>query len=224
MDYRALLTIPLAALALSASGAETLRQPDGWASGAGYRWPDGMTHEAGVAPETEASGQRALTVKSIGKGSSSDIGSIGQFVVGYAGQRVRFTGQVKAAGLDGWGGLVVATGFKLLYLAHVDPDFDKTPPLGGAGCPDWCDVSVVADIPADGPGAVSVGLALAGSGQVWARSLRLEVVGRDVPLSTQRFGVEAAIAARELHQKVQQMLRALPQDRPPMPPQNLSLQ
>ncbi|WP_457391930.1 hypothetical protein [Roseateles sp. P5_E1] len=224
MDYRALLTIPLVALVLTASGAETLRQPDGWTAGATYRWPDGNTHEAGIAPETEASGQRALTVKSIGKGSSSDIGSIGQFVLGYTGQRVRFTGQVKTAGSDDWGGLVVAAGFTPLYGAHLDPNFDKTPPLGAAGCPDWCEVSVVADIPADGPGAVSVGLALAGSGQAWARSLRLEVVGRDMPLSTQRFGVEAAITARELHQKVQQMLRAWPQDRPPTLPQNLSLQ
>ncbi|WP_457421153.1 hypothetical protein [Roseateles sp. P5_E7] len=224
MDYRTLLTVPLAALALSASGADTLRQPDGWASGASYRWPDGNTHEAGVAPESEASGQRALTVRSIGKGSISDIGGIGQFVQGYAGQRVRFTGQVKAAGVDGWGGLVVASGYKLLYLAHLDPDFDKTPPLGAAACPDWCEVSVVADIPADGPGAVSVGLALAGNGQVWARSVRLEKVGRDVPLSTQRFGVEAAVAARELHEKVQQMLRARQQDTAPMQPQNLSLQ
>lgn len=224
MDYRALLTVPLAALALSASGAGTLRQPDGWTSGATYRWPDGETHEAGVAPETEASGQRALTVRSKGKGSFSDIGGIGQFVHGYAGQRVRFTGQVKAAGVDGWGGLVVASGFKLLYLAHLDPDFDKTPPLGAAACPDWCEVSVVADIPAGDGGAVSAGLALAGSGQVWARSLRLEIVGRDVPLSTQRFGAEAAIAARELQQKVQQMLRARTQDAAPMLPQNLSLQ
>lgn len=224
MDYRSLLAVPLAALALSASGADTLRQPNGWSAGATFAWPGGNTHEAGVAPETEPSGQRALTVKSLGKRNANEIGSIGQFVIGYAGKRVRFSGQVRAADLDAWGGLAVASGFKLLYLTPTYPDYDKAPPLGAAGCPEWCEVSVVADIPADAEGAVSVGLALIGSGQVWARNLKLEVVGRDVPLTTQRFGAEAAVATRALQQQVERQMRADADNRPPQPPQNLSLQ
>lgn len=225
MDYRALLTIPLAALALSASGAEKLRQPANWIAGASYAWPSGATHEAGVAPETETSGQRALTVRSIGQRAAHEVGSIGQSVLGYAGQRVRFTAQVKSAAADGWGGIVVASGFQPLFLLPAAPQFDEVPPLGAAGCPDWCEVSVVADIPADdGNGAISVGLALVGSGQVWARGMKLETVGRDVPLTTQRFGVEAAAAFRTWQEAAQKQFREQVRNQPPSPPQNLSLQ
>lgn len=226
MDYRSLLAVPLAALALTANSADKLRVPDGWTFINGYHVPDGETHEAGVAPETESSGQRALTVKSKGKQSSGEISSISQSLVGYAGKRVRLTGQVKAAGIDGWGGLVVKSGFGTLAGAPLERDFDKAPPLGAAGCPDWCEVSVVAEYPADsaGAGVVTVGLALSGSGQVWARSLRLEVVGKDVPLTTLRFGTEKAIAARENHEELQRMVKDRPLSVPTIPPQNLSLQ
>jgi len=225
MDYRALLTIPLAALALSASGAEALRQPSNWGAGASFAWPGGATHEAGVAPETETSGQRALTVRSNGKRATHEVGSIGQFVSGYAGKRVRFSAQVKSAGADGWGGIVVASGYQLLFLSYLAPEFNEVPPLGAAGCADWCEVSVVADIPADaGNGAISVGLALVGSGQVWARGLKLETVGRDVPLTTQRFGVEAAAAFQAMKEAGQKLMREQLRNQPPSPPQNLSLQ
>lgn len=225
MDYRSLLTVPLAALALTAGGAEKLRQPANWMAGASYAWPGGATHEAGVAPETETSGQRALTVRSNGKRAAHEVGSIGQFVSGYAGKRVRFTAQVKTAGLDDWGGIVVASGYQPLFLLPVNPDFDETPPLGAAGCADWCEVSVVADIPAEqGNGSASVGLALVGSGQVWARGMRLETVGSDVPLTTQRFGVKASAAFRTLVEANQKRMREQLRGQPPSPPQNLSLQ
>jgi len=222
MDYRSLLAVPLAALALTANSAGKLRVPDGWTVINGYHVPDGETHEAGVAPETESSGQRALTVKSKGKQGSSEIGSISQSVTGYAGKRVRLTGQVKAAGIDGWGGLVVKSGFGTLAGAPLERDFDKVPPLGAAGCTDWCEVSVVAEYPADsaGAGVLTVGLALSGSGQVWARSLRLEVVGKDVPLTMLRFGMEKAIAARETSKIVQDRALSVP----PTPPKTLSPQ
>ena len=55
MDYRALLAVPLAALALSASGAEKLRVPDGWTAINGNHWPDGFLLAAGpqIRPGTK---------------------------------------------------------------------------------------------------------------------------------------------------------------------------
>lgn len=199
MDYRILLAAPLAAAAVTASGAGTLRQPEGWMATASYAWPQGQTHEAGVAPETEASGQRALTVKALGQRQPTEIGSISQYAFGYAGKRVRLTGQVKTAGTDGWGGLVISQGFNPLPFLAFSEAYATTPPLGAAGCPDWCEVSVVADVPADGEhgGVVNVGLALVGSGQAWARSLRLEPVGADVPVTTEVFAAKAAGQLRE---------------------------
>lgn len=217
MDYRSLLAVPLAALALSASGADTLRQPNGWLAGASFSWPGGKTHEAGVAPESENSGQRALTVKSVGERKPHDIGSISQGLMGYAGKRVRFSAQVMTAGVDRWGGLVVGTDFLPIYLLPTSPDGADA--RGAPGCPGWCDVSVVADIPADSNGVANVGLALVGSGQVWARAFKLEIVGQEVPVTQQRFGTEAAAAFEALVAENQARMRKSP----PTAPQNLSL-
>lgn len=219
MDYRALLAAPLAAVAMTTSSAEALRQPAGWYPGATYTFPGGPTHEAGVAPESEAGGQRALTVKAVGPRKPRDIGSIGQAVGGYAGKRVRFSAQVRAAGTDGWAGLVVGEGFIPLYLQPAMGDGVITPALGAPACPQWCDVSVVAEIPAAGGGFAQVGLALVGNGQVWARGLRLEVVGHDVPLTAHRFAAEQAVAAQAERQA---WVRARAAQR--TPPQNLALE
>lgn len=201
MDYRALLAVPLAALALTANSADKLRVPDGWSALATHDGPDRPTHEAGVAPETERSGQRALTVRALGDAQPDQIGSIGQWVTGYAGKRLRFTAQVKTAAGSGWGGLVVAPNSQPLAFQAYLSRFISAPPLGTAGCADWCEVSVVADIPdlienGNSGNQFPVGLALIGKGQVWARSLRVEAVGTDVPLTTEVFAAKAAEAAR----------------------------
>jgi len=222
MDYRSLFAVPLAALALSASGADKLRQPDGWLVQASYAWPQGLTHEGGVAPETERSGQRALTVKALGSRQPHEIGSVSQYVFGYAGRRIRLTAQVKTAGVDGWAGLVVSQGYTPLPYLPFSPAYATTPPVGAAGCTDWCEVSVVADIPAtpdsEAPGVANVGLALVGNGQAWARSLRVEAVGPDVPLTTEVFASKAAEVARAMTQQAQQMRAAQK-----TPPKNLAL-
>ena len=219
MDYRVLLAAPLAAVAMTASSADALRQPASWFSGASWAWPGGATHEAGVAPETEAAAERALTVKAIGKRTPNDIGTISQLVGGYAGKRVRFSAQVMATGNDGWAGLVVGEGFLPLYLQPGAAEDDvKTPPVGAPGCAQWCDVSVVADIPTDSSGFAAVGVGLVGNGQVWARRFRLEVVGSDVALTSQRFAAEQGAATRARIQAFRKT-RAEKQT----PPQNLSL-
>jgi hypothetical protein len=221
MDYRALLTVPLAALALTASGDDKLRQPAGWFVSTSFA-ADGATHEAGVAPETENAGQRALAVKALGERKTYEIGGIGQILEGYGGQRVRFSAQVKTAGVDRWAGLVVASSVAMIHLLPASSGFDAeaTAPRGVAGCPEWCDVSVVADIPAGRYSVANIGLALVGSGQVWARNFKLETVSRDVPVTAQRFGVEAAAALTALQKEAKERLRKSP----PTPPQNLALQ
>lgn len=221
MDYRSLVAIPLAALALTASGADKLRQPDGWMFQASYAWPQGATHEGGVAPETENSGQRALTVKSLGQRQPHEIGGVSQYVFGYAGRRIRLTAQVKTAGVDGWAGLVVSPGYTPLAYLPFSPNYATTPPLGAAGCADWCEVSVVADVPGGddlGAGVANVGLALVGSGQAWARSLRVEAVGQDVPPTTEVFAAKAAETARAMTLQGQQWRAARK-----TPPNNLAL-
>lgn len=218
MDYRSLLVVPLAALALGASSAETYRLPQGWQGGASFTWPAGTTYLTGVAPESDAPGQRVLTVKSVGKRQGHELGAVWQSPMGYAGKRVRLTAQVRATGIDTWAGLVVRDGFLPLYLLQLDPEEPTTTELGAPGCADWCEVSVVADIPPDGVGAATVGLALLGNGQVWARGFKLEVVGPEVALSTHRFAAE--VTAKVLAGIAQQ--RAT-EAATPTPPKNLGL-
>ena len=219
MDYRALLSIPLAALMLSANGAETRRRPAGWIPFAGWDGLNSPTHEAGVAPETETSSQRALTVKAIGERKADQIGSIFQPLTGYADRRVRFSAQVKTAGVDQWAGLAVSSDVMLDPMPESQ-QADALAPRGAAGCPEWCDVSVVADIPASNGGTVLVGLALIGNGQVWARGFKLETVGREVPVTAHRFGAEAAAIVKADREWYETQMR----NRNPTPPQNLSLQ
>jgi hypothetical protein len=219
MDYRVLLAAPLAAVAMTASSADALRQPTGWFPGASFTWPTSLSYEAGVAPETEHAAERALTVKAIGSHKIRDVGSIAQITGGYAGKRVRFSAQVMASGTDGWAGLVVGEGFVPLYLQAATTDEVKTPAFGSPACAQWCDVSVVTDISADGTGFAAVGLALMGNGQVWARRFRLEVVGQDVPLTSHRFVVEQDAVARA---QVQAWQKARAAKQAPL--QNLSLE
>lgn len=219
MDYRSLFAIPIAVLALSASSAEPLRLPTGWQGGASLTLPASATYAYGVAPTTEQQAARALTVQSLGRRQPTELGAVWQSVVGYTGKRVRFTAEVKATGADGWAGLVVRDGFLPLYLLPTSADEpEPAAQAGAAACPDWCEVSVVADIPADGMGAATVGLALLGNGQVWARGFRLEVVGTDTPLTTHRFAAAQTAALRELIGRNQRA-----QAGQPTPPGNLAL-
>lgn len=220
MDYRSLLAIPIAALALSASNAESLRLPNGWQGGASFTWPAGQSYAYGVAPETENQAARTLTVQSRGRRQPTELGAMWQSVLGYAGKRVRFTAEVKATGTDTWAGLVVRDGFLPLYILPVNPGEPELAVAAGApGCPEWCAVSVVADIPADDLGAATVGVALIGNGQVWARGLKLEVVSNDTPLTTHRFAAAQTATLREQITRTQQS-----QASRPTPPSNLALQ
>ncbi|MCE4556710.1 hypothetical protein [Pelomonas cellulosilytica] len=218
MDYRSLLTIPLAAVALSASSAESLRLPAGWQAGASFSWPAGTTYLTGVAPSTDTAGQRMLTVQSVGQRHDGELGAISQSVTGYGGKRLRFQAQVKAAGTDAWAGLVVRSGFLPLHVLPVDTQEAEPVSVGTPACPDWCEVSVVADIPQDDFGAATVGLAVIGNGQIWARDFKLDVVGRDVPTTATPFAATqtARLRADIARQQSTQATR-------PTPPSNLAL-
>jgi hypothetical protein len=80
-------------------------------------------------------------------------------------------------------------------------------------------VSVVADMPADNIGMPVVGVALMGNGQVWARRLRIEVVGPEVALTSDRFA-----AALDAERRAQQHRQDQEKAQRRTPPQNLALQ
>lgn len=219
MDYRVFLAAPLAALVLSVSAAE-LRMPHDWqvlkmALPARPHISTKAEYEIGAEPRDDAPGQRSLTIKSVGALSADhvSVGVAQQVVHGYAGQRVRFSGQIRSEGARSWAGLFVGEGpvNLLLEVARGAPGVEKRLPMGaGTQAPDsdWKDVSVVVQLPA-GAGPAVLGVALVGEGQVWARHLSFEIVGADVPLTRTPVGIDWA-RSREASARGTKILSALP--------------
>lgn len=205
MDFRALLIAPLAAVVMSV-GAADLRMPDGWFE---YNMPTnalgGKTYQVGIDPASEASGTPSLTVRSVALESSGlqTVGAVQQSTVGYAGKRVRFSGQVRAEGAREWAGLYLGAG-TLAVLPGVlaaGPGAEKLLPRGSAVPADgqWHEVSVVLDVPAS-EGSVVFGLALVGEGQTWARGLRFDIAGPEVAPTQTTLGIDVKQRQRVLAQ------------------------
>ncbi len=212
MDFRALLAAPLAALVMTSSAAE-LRMPQGWTAALD---PSGNAYQAGVDPGMDEPGRHSLLIQSVGSRSVLDIGAVMQMVFGYAGKRVRLSAQVKAAGADTWAGLVLSDKMAFLNQFSASDADTLAHVFGVAAGADWKTVSVVVDVPSDG-WMITTGLALVGNGKVWARDLKLDIVGTDMPLTTSHMGVDVPRALAQLHE--QEAAQAAHEK----PPQNLEL-
>lgn len=225
MDYRALAIIPLAALVLSVSAAAP-RVPDGW-----YQTSIAHSDKAeatkafdlGLAPGTEATGTPTLTIRSTRPEmpGRQNFGALTQPAYGYGGQRVRFSAEMRAEGAAHWAGLVLTRGdgSVLSRVAEGVPGIEHQLPPGSAVMANgrWQPVSVVMDVPADVP-MISVGLALVGEGQVWARHLKFDVVGRDVPATGTTVGIDWAQGRKNFAESRRVMAQI-----PPMPLVNARL-
>jgi hypothetical protein len=185
-------------------------------------WKGG--YDIGIDPASDSSKSRILTVRSTAAqvAVTPSVGAAWQPAYGYAGQRLRFSGQVRTEGAPGWAGLYMGVGEDgvLWRLASGEAGAEQHLPMGArvaAGTAGWQDVSVVIDVPADAP-AIHLGLALVGEGQVWARELRFETVGADVPLSSTPIGIDWA-KAREFRAQTRRTLAQVP----PQPLANTAL-
>ena len=192
MDYRVLFAAPLAALVMSVSAMD-LSLPSPWT-------PLSM-------------GLPGPGVKLMPERVNFAVAT--QWAQGYAGKRLRFSGQIRSEGVSTWAGLFMdedPTHTTLISLQGGLEGGENTLPLRGAAgqapYKAWQDVSVVVQLPTTSD-SVALGLALVGEGQVWARKLRFEVVGPEVPLtSTRMLGFDWAKARDErvrLDKKMSQM-------------------
>lgn len=204
MDFRAFLIIPMAAVVLSA-GAASLPMPDGWMNSRQASLleakfgPEG--YEIGIDSAVSGSSP-SLTLRSIAA-QRKDVPSVGhafQTVSGYAGQRVRFSGQVRAETASQWAGLYLGLGENdvLAPLTLGQAGVEKKLPAGSAvpaadGV--WREASVVLDVPADAP-FLTLGVAQVGEGQLWSRDLKFEVVGPEVQPTPATVGIDWAQARR----------------------------
>lgn len=216
MHYRALFLVPLAALVLSVSAAAP-RVPDHWhvfAISQTDRPDAGNGFEIGLTPTSDALGTPTVTIRSnrLQLPTGPNLGALTQPAYGYAGQRVRFSAEMRAEGAQPWAGLYLALGDggRLNRIAEGAPGIEQQLPPGQAVAADvrWRPVDVVMDVPADAA-MISVGIALVGQGQLWARHLKFEVVGREVPVTATAIGIDWA-AARQTFAASRRVMAQLP--------------
>ncbi|MBW8847465.1 MAG: hypothetical protein JF607_21080 [Burkholderiales bacterium] len=228
MDYRTLFLAPLAAIVLSVGAATPPRMPSGWLAHNTFTFSEATLsasngYEVGIDPASDAVGSPNLTVRFVAPTEPwvVDMGAAHQSLYGYAGKRLRFSGQLRADAVKGWAGLFLGQGDVILLnrIVVAQPDAEALLPAGMAVASDgdWHDVSVVFDVPADAP-QVILGLALVGEGQVWARNLQFQVVGNEVATTTTKIGVDLQSARRADAEHMAEMAK-----KPPSPLLNAAL-
>lgn len=228
MDYRTLLLAPLAAAVLSVSAQTPMRMPGGWLANNTFVFSQATMsssngYEIGIDPASESAGIPSLTIRFLSASSpmSINMGAAHQSLLGYAGKRLRFSGQLRAESVKGWAGLFLGRGDLTLLnrIAIARPDAESLLPAGTAVAGDggWHDVSVVVDVPTDAT-SVDLGLGLVGEGQVWARNLQFEVVGSDVATTATTINVDLHSVRRAQAENKAQLARL-----PAAPLQNAAL-
>lgn len=95
----------------------------------------------------------------------------------YIGQRVRMSARVKNNDVQGWAGMWL----------RVDADgksvsFDNMKERKIVGTKDWHECFIVLDVPAEADN-MAMGMILSGKGEVYWDNLKIEEVGKDVPLT-----------------------------------------
>ena len=213
---------------LSVGAATPMRMPAGWLEHNTFIFSEltltsSTGYEIGIDPASDAAGTPALTIRFLKptKPLTVDMGAARQSVHGYAGKRLRFSGQLRADAVKGWAGLYLGQGdYTLLNrIAVAGPGAESLLPVGAAVVADggWHDTSVVFDMPADA-GSVEFGLALVGEGQVWARNLQFQVVGAEVATTATLIGVDLHSVRRAQAESNAQLAK-----RPPAPLLNAAL-
>lgn len=187
MDFKALIAAPLVAF-LVVANANEVTMPKRWSSTSTGN--ASTSFQIGIDPQVSFNGQRALTVSSITGVEDVSYGTAIQYVnsFGYEGRRVRFSGVLKATGIEKWAGVWLGNGFVTTF------DDEKSALPRGTGISqgeqDWQRVSVVIDVPLDEKVGISMGVALVGQGQVWLSDLKFEEVDTTVPLTSTLVGLD----------------------------------
>lgn len=99
----------------------------------------------------------------------------------YLGKRVRFSGSVKAEGVQKWAGLWMRVDKQRDSVA-----FDNMQGRPIKGTTGWQSYTVVLDVPQDATG-IALGILLDGTGAVWLNKVGVEVVGTDVATTGQQM-------------------------------------
>jgi hypothetical protein len=175
-----------AALLLMLSTAATLaedRVPPGWK----FASSSSGAYAAGTEIPPGLSGHKAAFLRAVSVADPSRSGSgLGHMVVAdaYRGQRIRVSTRLKTENADS-ARCAMDVREKGLILAYANVPVAK-------GSHDWTDCNVVLDVSADAT-EIDVGFNMMGGGTVWSDGFRLEIVGKDVPLTENRFPPERPV-------------------------------
>lgn len=176
---RSVVSVLFVGLALGAPGSPGLagELPAGWVH-AGDRPAE---YVSGVDPRGGRAGRAGAFIKSR-SANPGGFGTLMQSIAAddYRGKRVRFSADVKAAGIASWAGLWMRVD-GAWREGQLPPmlAFDNMRGRPIKGTRDWARCEVVLDVAAEASG-ISFGILLSGAGQAWMDGLRLEVVGANV--------------------------------------------
>jgi hypothetical protein len=140
-------------------------------------------YESGVDKDVKHGGEASGYLKAEQANLEHVPGELGQKIRAdeYRGQRVRLTAYIKTKDVEGGVGIGMGS---LLPDGSRGPYDDMTTRLI-TGTNDWQQVQVVVDVPEEAT-TILMGVVMYGPGQMWADDLQLDVVGKDVPLTSRQ--------------------------------------
>lgn len=98
----------------------------------------------------------------------------------YTGERVRLTGNIKTADIDGYVGMWMRVDGPETHETGKSLSFDNMNNRPIKGTNDWKKYEIVLDVPGSSI-EIFYGVLVSGNGQVWISDLSFETVGNDVP-------------------------------------------
>lgn len=154
-------------------------------------------YEMNLQKNPESSDQNIFTIKSV----QSKINGFGTLMKTtktdlYLGKTVKMTGFVKSEKVKSWAGLWMRVDY---YHARVLA-FDNMERRPIKGSTDWTKYEVVLFVPAEAT-SISYGVLLDGTGQVWFKDVKLEVVDDTVPETGSNKGREHKVISFETKAK-----------------------
>lgn len=143
--------------------------PRGWGGGGeGYQ----LSADGKVAHTGNASG----CIRSTARSGPRDFGSLTQCVQpgAFRGERVRYSGYLKTAGVKGWAGLWMRVDGSGRQTSLAFDNMGDRPVVGST---DWTQYEIVLDVPEEATG-ICFGFLLVDEGTVWGDDFALEILGR----------------------------------------------
>jgi len=182
MKHTNLKAILIASIVLGCAAAVQAETPKGWfAAGSHPR-----EYEMTLDREVTHGGKGSASLKSNVPKASGFVTLMQTFKADtYRGQRVRLSGYVRSQDVKDWAGLWLRVdGLKGEVLG-----FDNMQDRAVKGNTDWTRYEIVLDVP-EASQQIAFGLLLSGTGQVWLDDMKMEVVGKDVPVTGKKSSEE----------------------------------